>query len=193
MTWRRPGDKPLSEPMMASSPTHICVTRPQWVNLSLRWVSDGYPILRQTRFSSFMVTSSNGNIFRVTSHLCGNSPVIGEFPTLNDWVKNREVGDLRRLSAHYDVIVMFIRYVFDKAKGFPSCGWRAGGWQDRQAPLTLSRPQFFTDHFQTRQGHLLPEDLARVRFWRFCRIKHAHNGPFNGPASFGIPELILSS
>ena len=32
MAWRRPGDKPLSEPMMVSSPTHICVTRPQWVN-----------------------------------------------------------------------------------------------------------------------------------------------------------------
>ena len=29
MAWRRPGDKPLSEPMMASSPTHICVTRTQ--------------------------------------------------------------------------------------------------------------------------------------------------------------------
>ena len=31
MAWRRPGDKPLSEPMMAWSLTHICVTRPQWV------------------------------------------------------------------------------------------------------------------------------------------------------------------
>ena len=34
MAWRRPGDKPLSEPMMASFLTHICVTRPQWVNLN---------------------------------------------------------------------------------------------------------------------------------------------------------------
>ena len=33
MAWRRPGDKPLSEPMMASLPTHICVTRPQLVNI----------------------------------------------------------------------------------------------------------------------------------------------------------------
>ena len=39
MVWRRPGDKPLSEPMMVSSLTHICVTRPQWVkqqNISLQ-------------------------------------------------------------------------------------------------------------------------------------------------------------
>ena len=33
MAWRRRGDKPLSEPMMDSLPTHICVTRPQWVKL----------------------------------------------------------------------------------------------------------------------------------------------------------------
>ena len=32
MAWRRPGDKPLSEPMMVSLLTHICVNRPQWVN-----------------------------------------------------------------------------------------------------------------------------------------------------------------
>ena len=31
MAWRRPDDKTLSEPMMVSLLTHICVTRPQWV------------------------------------------------------------------------------------------------------------------------------------------------------------------
>ena len=31
MAWCRPGDKPLSEPMLIFVPTHICVTRPQWV------------------------------------------------------------------------------------------------------------------------------------------------------------------
>ena len=35
MAWRRPGDKPLSEPMMVRLLTHICVTRPQWVNIIL--------------------------------------------------------------------------------------------------------------------------------------------------------------
>ena len=32
MAWRQQGDKPLSEPMMVSSLTHICVIWPQWVN-----------------------------------------------------------------------------------------------------------------------------------------------------------------
>ena len=31
MAWRRPGDKPLSEPMLVSLLTHKCITRPQWV------------------------------------------------------------------------------------------------------------------------------------------------------------------
>ena len=39
MAWRRPGDKPLSEPMMVSLPMHICVTQPQWVNTSIHCVS----------------------------------------------------------------------------------------------------------------------------------------------------------
>ena len=32
MAWRQSGSKPLSEPMMFSLLTHICVTRPQRVN-----------------------------------------------------------------------------------------------------------------------------------------------------------------
>ena len=37
MAWRRPGDKPLSEPMMVSLLTHICVNRPQWVKAECIW------------------------------------------------------------------------------------------------------------------------------------------------------------
>ena len=36
MAWRRPGDKPLSYPMIVSLPTHICVIRPQWVNFDVQ-------------------------------------------------------------------------------------------------------------------------------------------------------------
>ena len=67
-----------------------------------------------------MMTSSNGNIFRVTGLLCGE--VTGEFPAqrpvtralmfsvicawINSWVNNREAGDLRRHRTQYDVSVM---------------------------------------------------------------------------------------
>ena len=63
-----------------------------------------------------MMTSSNGNIFRVTGPLCGEFTGPGDFPVQrpvtrsfdvffdlclnNGWVNNREAG------AHYDVIVM---------------------------------------------------------------------------------------
>ena len=73
----------------------------------------------------YMMTSSNGNIFRVTG------PLRGEFtgrrwiprtkasnaelwcflwsaPWINGWVNNREAGDLRHHRVHYDVIVMNI-------------------------------------------------------------------------------------
>ena len=43
MAWRRPGDKPLSEPMLVRIQMHICVTRPQWVkSLQLIWWSGTY-------------------------------------------------------------------------------------------------------------------------------------------------------
>ena len=64
-----------------------------------------------------MMTSSNGNIFRITGHLCGEftghkdqwrgALMFSLICTrINGWVNNREAGDLRRYHAHYDVIVM---------------------------------------------------------------------------------------
>ena len=66
-----------------------------------------------------MMTSSNGNIFRVTGRLCGEFPGHWWIPRtkasdtelwcflwfvwINGWENNR---DLRRYRAHYDVIVM---------------------------------------------------------------------------------------
>ena len=37
MAWRQPGDKPLSEPIMVILLKHICLTRPQWVNVYIVW------------------------------------------------------------------------------------------------------------------------------------------------------------
>ena len=70
-------------------------------------------------FIEHMMTLSNGNIFRVTGHLCGEFTGTGEIPAqrpltrsfdvffdLKGWVNNGEAGDLRRHRVHYDVIVM---------------------------------------------------------------------------------------
>ena len=70
-----------------------------------------------------MTTSSNGNIFRVTGHLCGEFTghrwiprtkasdaelwyVLLSAPEYTTGALNREVGGLRRHRAHYDVTVM---------------------------------------------------------------------------------------
>ena len=58
MAWRRPGDKPLSEPIMDSLPTHICVTRPQWVKIQpiLFPVLHNSKVLRES--SSFLLINN---------------------------------------------------------------------------------------------------------------------------------------
>ena len=69
------------------------------------------------------MTSSNGNIFRVTGHLCGEFTGPRWIPRtkasdaelwrfffmcarINGWVNNGKAGDLRRHRARYDIIVM---------------------------------------------------------------------------------------
>ena len=76
-----------------------------------------------------MMTSSNGNSFRVTGPLCGEFTGPGEFPTqrpvtrsvdvffdlrLNKWLSKQPSGsgDLRRHRGHYDVIVVIMTSMF---------------------------------------------------------------------------------
>ena len=75
------------------------------------------------RISCTMMMSSNGNIFRITGHLCAEftshqwiprtkaSEVelwcfLWSAPWIYGWVNNHEAADLRHHSTHYDVIVM---------------------------------------------------------------------------------------
>ena len=54
MAWRRPGDKPLSEPVMVRLPTHICITRSQWVNPE--WVAGLWSLGSPALFFFFFIT-----------------------------------------------------------------------------------------------------------------------------------------
>ena len=75
---------------------------------------------------SFMMTSSDGNIFRVTDPMCRD--FTGEVPSQKSvtrsfhifslicawtrgWVNNRDAGDLRRLHAHYDATLMWRTWI----------------------------------------------------------------------------------
>ena len=58
MAWCRPGDKPLSEPMMVRLPMHICVTRPQW--LKRDGAGSWYPASWMTRSNYLTKSLTNG-------------------------------------------------------------------------------------------------------------------------------------
>ena len=89
--------------------------------LHTKWQQLGW-LPSQSVPSPFMMTSSNGNIFRVTGHLCGEFTGPRWIPHtkasdaelwcflcclwINSWVNKGEAGDLRRRRAHYDVTVM---------------------------------------------------------------------------------------
>ena len=67
MAWRRPGDKPLSEPVMVSLLTHICITRPQWVKqpMSVKpWIMLEVSLYLNDASSSFRCVSllSHGGV-----------------------------------------------------------------------------------------------------------------------------------
>ena len=78
-----------------------------------------------------MIMPSNGNIFRVTGHLCGEfagykgqwrGALMFSFicAWMNGWVNNREAGDLRRHRVHYDFIVIRIINTLDETVGWHS-------------------------------------------------------------------------
>ena len=62
MAWRRPDDKPLSESMTVILPTHICVTRPHWINtsLSLIWCDNDMQFKTQ---QWFITSHSRGALY----------------------------------------------------------------------------------------------------------------------------------
>ena len=100
------------------------------------------------------MTSSNGNIFpRNWPFVQGihrspvNSPRKGQWHGalmfslicvwINDWVNNREAGDLRRYPTHYDVIVMCWRYIW-----CPKLSW-TGDHVELIARLIILIPMLF--------------------------------------------------
>ena len=98
--------------------------------LEYLWENDTFISIQQVyghalpcwQLQNYMMTSSNGNIFRVTGHLCGeftgpvNPSHKGQWrgalvfslicAGMNGWENNRQAGDLRRQHARYDVTVM---------------------------------------------------------------------------------------
>ena len=63
----------------------------------------------------------------------------------------------------------------------------------RQGFQELFEKNYWLNSFNTWHLPLWGESLRRVWLWWFCLIEYVHNGPFNKPASFGIPGLIFQA
>ena len=98
---------------------HIYTTVDLWCEESPVWIlanssnrssnfSVEYQYTDGAIFNLFMVTSSNGNIFRVTGHLCGEFTGPGEFPTQTP------------VTRHFDV---FFDLCLNKRLSKQSRGW----------------------------------------------------------------------
>ena len=62
MAWHCPGNKPLSEPMMANLLMHIYVTRPQWVKVNCSGAGPGiFQEIKVTRSSAVMILIMKGH------------------------------------------------------------------------------------------------------------------------------------
>ena len=129
------------------------------------------------------MTSSNGNIFRITGNLCGeipgNSPHKGQWrgalmfslicARINGWVNNGEAGDLRLHRAHYDVIVMII--------------WSWEEWSALYCILNC-----FSEH--TRKQNLFVIDIKNI-VWKSNRRCLLTSGiMFDGHITARIPPHI---
>ena len=83
MAWRRPGDKPLSEPMLIRLPTHIWVTLPQWVKVNKTFSI--YMRLWQNMYALFCLlrTSNSGTHTSLRLVVLSSTLYIEYFPSLS--------------------------------------------------------------------------------------------------------------
>ena len=104
----------------------------------LRVKSTSHPIFLSIT-NNIMMTSSHGNIFRVTSHLCSEFTGRRWFPRakasdaefavfidlvwIDGRVNNRQSGDLRRYRTQYDVTVMSWHFFLQGNKEFTNGTW----------------------------------------------------------------------
>ena len=110
--------------------------------------------ISSNRWRLFMMTSSNGNIFRVTGPLCGDFTGPGEFPTQRPVTRSFDVFfDLRlnkRLSKH-------------------SWGW----WFEKLSYSLWRHHNVWTSHDDVIKWKHFP------RYWPF--VREIHRSPMNSP------------
>ena len=135
----------------------------------------------------YMMTSSNGNIFCVTDHLCWSpvkSPHTGQWcgalmfslicAWMGGWVNNREAGDLRRHGAHYVVTVMntnstLVQIMVWHSKGRQAIVWTNDGRAQIKMWLTWWHKRKYKTHYEMNRV------IALEKGFLVYRIKNGDN------------------
>ena len=153
------------------------------------------------------MTSSNGNIFRVTALCAGNSPAPLNSPHkgqwrgalmfslicvwINGWVNNIKAGDLRHNCGHYDVDVMREKWkieMFNKRLK-ALIKWPRLNTLGRTLLNTLSH--LSSNAWMLLQMCLYHDDVIKwkhfPRYWPF--VRGIHRSPVNSPHEGSDAEL----
>ena len=123
MAWHRPGDKPLSEPMMVILLRHICVTWPQWVNSFFAGICGchfKYLILIQNSVIDYMTISSGIALW---------------------WMPQGHIDDK-------SILLQVMAWCRQATSHFLSQCWRGS-----KSPLDVTRPQWVTPINQNELMH----------------------------------------
>ena len=108
MAWRRPGAKPLSEPMMIILLTHTCVTRPQWVKVcSPLWLYFLFLFLQLS--SDVKVIADDGHMMVPKVPLCMASPVFDSM--LNSDFQESSNNEVQLPGKSLETIEFIARYI----------------------------------------------------------------------------------
>ena len=112
MAWRRPGDKPLSEPMVIILLTHICVTRLQWIKYlcaTLQWRHNEQDGVSKHRPHDCLLNRLSRRRSKKTSKL----RVTGLCEGIHRWpVNSPHKGPVARKMFPFDDVIMYLMCPF---------------------------------------------------------------------------------
>ena len=146
MAWCRSGDKPLFELMMVSLLMHICVTRPQWVNILSPEQNDWYCIYCKENLVTLKGKCLHFDEIFITG--CTESCQNDNFQC-SQWWKFRQNDDIS-LSVYTD--------------------WSFAGVSCR-SKLTIGHFVFrIMASYQTGDKPLPEQTLTQICIWRHCAV-----------------------